>query len=227
MKVLLLGATGLTGGLVLEGLLAADQVSQVVTPVRRMLHCEHGKLRQEVVDFDRLDERETLFAADVIICCLGSTIKKAGSRERFRQIDYGIPIKCAEMGRRQGVSSFLLMSAVGASASSPVFYNRVKGELEDGLRALVFPYLSIYQPGLLMSERSEQRLAEAMGIRVMPAINCLLQGPLRKYRGIEAEAVARAMVNEIVTLNGAGSRNPPQISIRQHDDIVALAQHHA
>jgi uncharacterized protein YbjT (DUF2867 family) len=223
MKVLILGATGLSGSMVLEGLLAADQVSQVVAPVRRALSLEHEKLAQAVVDFDCLDAHESLFAVDVIVCCLGSTIKKAGSRERFRSIDYGIAIKAAEIGRKQGADAFILMSAVGASASSPVFYNRVKGELEDGLKALAFPYLSIYQPGLLMSERSEQRLAETMGIKAMPAINCLLQGPMKRYRGIEAETVARAMVNEIVNLSERDPPNVSEIHIRQHDDMMALA----
>lgn len=223
MKVLLLGATGLTGGMVLEGLLAADEVSQVVAPVRRALVMEHEKLAQEVVDFDRLDEHESLFAVDVIICCLGSTIKKAGSREHFKEIDYGIPLKCAEIGRRQGANTFLLMSAVGASASSPVFYNRVKGELEDGLKALAFPCLSIYQPGLLMGERSEQRLAESLGLKVIPAVNCLLQGPLKRYRGIDAATVAKAMVNDTVELVAGAQPNRQGVFYSHYEDMVASA----
>jgi uncharacterized protein YbjT (DUF2867 family) len=176
-----------------------------------------------VVDFDRLDECASLFAVDAIICCLGSTIKKAGSRERFRNIDYDIPIKAANIGRKQGVDAFILMSAVGASASSAVFYNRVKGELEDGLKGLAFPYLSIYQPGLLLSERSEQRLAESLGIKAMPAVNCLLQGPLKRYRGIEAATVARAMVNDTVESVAGNQPERKGVFYRYYDDMVASA----
>jgi uncharacterized protein YbjT (DUF2867 family) len=113
------------------------------------------------------------------------------------------------------------MSAIGASASSPVFYNRVKGELEDGLRELAYPYLSIYQPGLLLGERSEHRKAEALGMKAMPAINALLQGPLKRYRGVEAATVARAMVNEIVML-AKGGESMLGVYHRRYDDIVAL-----
>jgi uncharacterized protein YbjT (DUF2867 family) len=223
MKVMLLGATGLTGGLVLEGLLASDSVAKVVAPVRRAISIEHEKLQEEAVDFDHLERHESLFEVDVIVCCLGSTIKKAGSRERFRQVDYGYAMKAAEMGHRQGVTAFILMSAIGASSGSPVFYNRVKGELEDGLQDLAFRYLSIYQPGLLMTGRSEQRLAESLGIKAMPAVNCLLQGPMKRYRGIDAALVARAMVNEIVGLAIDDPSGKAGVFRRRYEDMVASA----
>lgn len=223
MKVLLLGASGLTGGMVLRELLASERIQTIVAPVRRALSVENSKLYQEIVDFDHLEQHESLFAADVILCCLGSTIKKAGSRQRFRQIDYGYSIKAAQLGRKQGVNTFLLMSAVGASSSSPVFYNRVKGELEDHLKDLAFSHLSIYQPGLLMTERSEQRFAEALGIKAMPAINGLLQGRMKRYRGIDARVVARAMVNEVIGLAGQTAPDSPGVFYRRYDDMVALA----
>jgi uncharacterized protein YbjT (DUF2867 family) len=223
MKVLLLGATGLTGGMVRDKLLACEQVSHVVAPVRRETGISHPKLSETLVDFDHLEQRQDLFAVDAIICCLGSTIKKAGSRERFRRIDGEIPLKAAELGRQQGVNAFLLMSAVGASSSSPVFYNRVKGELEDGLKTLNYPRLSIYQPGLLMTERAEQRLAENLGIKAMPAINCLLQGPLKRYRGIDAAHVASAMVNEVMFLAEQGAAAQGGVFYHHYDDMVASA----
>jgi uncharacterized protein YbjT (DUF2867 family) len=223
MKVMLLGATGLTGGMVLDKLLACEQISRVVAPVRRETGINHVKLTETRVDFDHLEQHQDLFAVDAIVCCLGSTIKKAGSRERFRQIDGGIPLKAAELGRQQGVNAFLLMSAVGASSSSPVFYNRVKGELEDGLKTLNYPHLSIYQPGLLMAERAEQRLAENLGIKTMPAINCLLQGPLKRYRGIDAAVVASAMVNELAALAEQAETAPGGVYTHRYDDMVESA----
>jgi uncharacterized protein YbjT (DUF2867 family) len=220
---MLLGATGLTGGKVLDGLLASSEVSSVVTPVRRALALSHEKLEQREMDFDRMSEHGELFAVDAIICCLGTTIKKAGSREQFRKVDYGYPLKAAELGRANGVKAFVLMSAIAASSSSTVFYNRVKGEAEDGVKSLGFPCLSIYQPSLLLGKREEQRTAEALGIKAMPLINRALIGPLERFRGIEAGTVARAMVNEVCALV---RENPvgPVVRVHEYPDIVALAK---
>lgn len=222
MKVMLLGATGLTGGKVLEGLLAREEVSSVVAPVRRLLPLSHEKLHQQEIDFDRLDEHSELFAVDAIVCCLGTTIKKAGSREQFRKVDFGYPMKAAELGRANGVNTFVLMSAIASSASSTVFYNRVKGKLEGGVKALGYPCLSIYQPSLLLGDRDEHRTAEALGMKAMPFINRALIGPLEKFRGIEAATVAGAMVNEVCAL-ARQMPAEPVVRIHEYPDIVALA----
>jgi uncharacterized protein YbjT (DUF2867 family) len=222
MKVMLLGATGLTGGKVLQGLLGRDEVSQVVALVRHKLPTLHDKLAQHEVDFDRLEDYAELFDVDVIICCLGTTIKKAGSQDQFRKVDLGYPLKAAELGRSHGVRAFILMSAIGASSSSTIFYNRVKGELEDALRELDYPYLSIYHPSLLLGDRKEQRAAEALGIKAMPLVNRLLIGPLDKYRGIEAQTVASAMVNEACSLASEPAAERV-IQTREYDEIVQLA----
>lgn len=222
MKVMVLGATGLTGGKVLENLLARDEVSSVVALVRQPLSLEHAKLEQHGIDFDRIHEHGELFAVDVIVCCLGTTIRKAGSREQFRKVDYGYPLKSAELGRANGAMAFILMSAIAASPSSSVFYNRVKGELEAGVKTLGFPYLSIYQPSLLLGERKEHRTAEALGMKTMPLINRALIGPLERFRAIEADTVASAMVNELCQL----SRDPvatPVVKVHEYPDIVTLA----
>ncbi|MFN2361779.1 MAG: NAD-dependent epimerase/dehydratase family protein [Marinobacter sp.] len=223
MKVTLLGATGLTGAKVLEGLLARDDVSSVIVPVRRPLSLSHAKLEQHEVNFDHLDEYASLFDVDAIICCLGTTIKKAGSAEAFRKVDYGYGMKVAALGRAKGVKRFILMSAIAASPSSRVFYNRVKGELEESVKALCFPYLSIYQPSLLLGERAEQRTVEALGMKAMPLINRALIGPLERFRAIEADTVARAMVNEVGNLHTETSEIP-LVRIHDYPDIVMLAQ---
>ncbi|KPP99410.1 NAD(P)H-binding protein [Marinobacter sp. HL-58] len=223
MKIMLLGATGLTGGKVLDGLLAREEVSLVVTPVRRPLSLSHPKLEQHQIDFDHLDDHASLFEVDIIICCLGTTISKAGSAEVFRKVDYGYAMKAAGLGQAKGVKGFILMSAIAASPSSRVFYNRVKGELEEGIKALGFPYLSIYQPSLLLGDRNEHRTAEALGMKAMPLINRALIGPLERFRAIEADTVARAMVNEVRDLR---PENPEKPLVRIHDyaDIVVMAQ---
>ena len=223
MKVMLLGATGLTGGQVLQGLLAREEVDRVVALVRHRLPTLHDKLAQHEVDFDNLDAHASLFDVDTIICCLGTTIKKAGSQAQFRKVDLGYPLKAAELGRAHDVRAFILMSAIGASSSSTIFYNRVKGELEDALEDLGYPYLSIYHPSLLLGDRKEQRTAEALGIKAMPLVNRLLIGPLDKYRGIEAATVALAMVNEVCSLatEAAAER---VLQVREYDEIRQLAE---
>ena len=222
MRVMLLGATGLTGGKVLEGLLAKDEVSQVVALVRHKLPTLHEKLEQHEIDFGQMADHADLFNVDIIVCCLGTTIKKAGSQTRFREVDLGYPLKAAELGKSQGTRAFILMSAIGASSSSTIFYNRVKGELEDSLRALSYPYLSIYHPSLLLGDRKEHRTAEALGIKAMPLINRALIGPLEKYRGIDAATVASAMVNEICSLASEPAAERV-VQIREYEDMVTLA----
>ena len=220
---MLLGATGLTGGWVLQGLLAREEVSQVVALVRHKLPTLSDKLVQHEVDFDKLDNHAELFDVDIIICCLGTTIKKAGSKDQFRKVDLGYPLKAGELGRAQGVGAYILMSAIGASSSSTIFYNRVKGELEDALKDLDYPYLSIYHPSLLLGDRKEHRTAEALGIKAMPLVNSLLIGPLARYQGIEASTVASAMVNEACSL-ASESVAEPMVQNREYEDIVRLAE---
>ncbi|MGO1693061.1 MAG: oxidoreductase [Marinobacter sp.] len=222
MKVLLLGATGLTGGLALDELLTRDEVESVVVPVRKPLKTVHTKLHQQEMDFDRMEDHAGLFAVDVIICCLGTTIKKAGSQEQFRKVDYGYCLKAAELGRAAGANAFILMSAIGSSSSSTIFYNRVKGELENSVKGLEYPYLSIYHPSLLLGSRPDNRLGEALGGKAMPLINRVLLGPLEKYRGIEAAKVASAMVNEACSLTSESAAEQV-VQIREYHDIVGLA----
>lgn len=224
MNVMVLGATGLTGAAVVERLLDRPEVDTVVAPVRRRVGPEHAKLVQQQVDFDDLDASAELFAVDVIVCCLGTTIKKAGSQEQFRKVDYEYSLKAAQLGRQAGARAFILMSAIGASSSSTIFYNRVKGELEDAVRALGYPYLSIYHPSLLLGDRKEQRTAEALGIKLMPWLNRALLGPLEKFRGIEASTVAQAMANEVCALAApAESGQSTGQHLRDYPEILRLA----
>lgn len=224
MDIMVLGATGLTGHLVTLGLLERDEVQKVILPLRRRIEPAHPKLEQHVLDFDRLADYPDLCAVDGLICCLGTTIKKAGSRDNFRKVDYEYALTGARLAREQGAETMILMSAIGASSSSPVFYNRVKGELEEAVMALDYPHLSIYHPSLLLGERTEHRTAESLGMAVMPAVNRLLAGPLSRYRGIEASTVAEAMVNEVVARTGKDQAvSPMDVRVHEYDGIQALA----
>jgi uncharacterized protein YbjT (DUF2867 family) len=223
MNVLLLGATGLTGSHVLKNLLARDEVTTVTALLRRQSELENPKLEQHEIDFDCMDNHAHLFQVDVIICCLGTTIKTAGSRAQFRKVDYGYCLKAAELGRAAGAKAFILMSAIAASSSSTIFYNRVKGELEDAVRQLGYPYLSIYSPSLLLGDRAEKRTAEALGTRLVPVVNHLLIGPLERFRGIEARTVALAMVNEVSVLASEPAAEQV-VQVREYADITHLAE---
>lgn len=225
MKVLLLGATGLTGGHVLKGLLAREEITSVTALLRHKVALEHSRLSQHEINFDHMDSHADLFQVDVVICCLGTTIKAAGSREQFRKVDYEYCLKAAELGREAGVKAFILMSAIAASSSSTIFYNRVKGELEDAVCGLGYVFLSVYRPSLLLGDRSEKRTAEALGIKVVPVVNHLLIGPLEKFRGIAAKTVAMAMVNEVCDL-ATKSVAGQVVQIREYVDIVNLAKSH-
>lgn len=223
MKVLLLGATGLIGRHCLEFLLADSQVSQVIAPTRRTLPNKDNRLRNVLIDFDRLDEYPELFDVDVILCCLGTTMKQAGSRENFRKVDYQYCRDAAELGRSHRAKAFLLVSAIGANAASPVYYSRTKGELEQHLRSLEYDCLSIYRPSMLLGDRDEFRLAESLYARVTPLVDLFMRGPLKHYHAIEARTVAKAMVNEALTL-GATVPAGPKVSVHSYENIVKLAQ---
>lgn len=197
MKVMVLGATGLTGGEVVQGLLNASFTDCIVVLARKALPFEHPKLEQHLVDFDQLESLEALFAVDALVICLGTTIKKAGSKAQFRRVDYDYSLAAATLARAQGAKGLILMSAVGASPTSVIFYSRIKGELEVAVRQLGYPFLSIYHPSLLLGHRKEHRRAESTGVAAMTVINRALFGSLKKYRAIEAGVVAAAMVNDV------------------------------
>lgn len=222
MKIILWGATGLIGSACLQLLLSDTRVSAVVAPTRRPLDIQDARLINPVLDFERLDSlKKELSGADASICCLGTTIRKAGSQDAFRKVDFDYSLAAAQQCKAVGVKHWLQVSAIGASSRSPVFYSRVKGELESALKALRFPALSIFHPSMLMGEREESRPMEEIGIKVTRVINPLLLGPLKPYRGIEDETLARALVNK--ALLPAQLTGLPGVNVYSYEKIVALA----
>ncbi len=193
-KAWLAGATGLIGGHVLELLLADPAYGEATALVRRPLEVESDKLRSLIVDFDRLDEVSDPPPADDVFCCLGSTMKRAGSKAAFRKVDHDYVVATARLGLAAGARQFLLVSAVGAGASSMSFYSRVKGEAEDSVAELGYEALHVFQPSILIGERAESRPVERLGVAASRVMNGLMAGPLRRYRGIRAETVAAGMV---------------------------------
>ncbi|MEB0005745.1 oxidoreductase [Pseudomonas sp. MH9.2] len=182
--ILLAGATGLTGEHLLDRLLSEPTVSRVLAPTRKPLN-KHPRLENPVGELNAL--LPTLSGrVDIAFCCLGTTIKQAGSQEAFRAVDLDMVVAFGKRARELGARHLVVISAVNADRRSSVFYNRIKGEMEYALKAQDWPQLTIVRPSLLLGERTEQRLAEQ------------LAGPLAKlipgkYRGIEACCLARAL----------------------------------
>jgi uncharacterized protein YbjT (DUF2867 family) len=202
--VLLLGATGLVGGHVLTRLLRDDTCDRVVTLTRSPVCVSEGraKLDARIVDFDTPAAWMDQVAADQTICALGTTIRKAGSREAFRRVDFHYPLTIARAMVKQRCRHFLLVSAMGADAHSRIFYNRVKGELERDLLGLGFDSVSIFRPSLLLGDRQEFRPGEAVG-QVLGRWAAFAVP--RRFRPIHARTVAAAMVR-IAAQDPAGHR---------------------
>ena len=150
----------------------------------------HPKLSEHVVDFESLGK---LPKTDDAFCCLGTTIRQAGSQAAFRKIDFDFVLNFATAAKAAGAKRFLVVSALGATAKSGVFYNRVKGEMENALKAMNFQSLHIFRPSFLVGKRADARVVERLGIKVFSALAPLMIGPTRKVRPIEAKAVARSI----------------------------------
>ncbi|MGD8587295.1 MAG: NAD(P)H-binding protein [Chromatiales bacterium] len=191
---MLLGATGLIGSLCLNRLLEEDGIERVVVLTRRPLERSHAKLDEHLIQFDRLTEHSALFEVDSLFCCLGTTLKAAGSREAFARVDYGYVKTLAELAAAKHVRQFLLISAFGANPNSPVFYSRIKGRAEEAVRRLNFPCVHILRPSMLLGTRVQPRLSEEI---LKPLANMtmpLFVGPMRRLRPVQAEKVATMMV---------------------------------
>ena len=224
-KAVLLGATGLIGAFLLELLLDAPAYETVTVITRKRLP-EHPKLRQVVLpDFGDLEQYGDAFAgAEDVFCCLGTTIKQAGSQEQFRIVDYTYPVLAARLAQAAGARRYLVVSAMGASAQSRVFYSRVKGEMEEAIRALGLPGVSIMRPSLLLGERQPHsrkerqsfRLGETVAIWLFRRLSFLFRGPLRKYRAIEARDVAAIMLR-------VAQMYLPGTHIYENDQLHAMA----
>lgn len=157
---------------------------------------EHPKLKQTIVDWDKLEQyKEQFEGVHAVFCCLGTTIKKAGSQAQFERVDLDYPLKAATIAKDNGVKQFLSVSSMGANAKSRNFYSRVKGRTEEGLIAIGFQGLHLFRPSLLLGQRDEFRLGEQIAAVAMKSLGFLMVGKAAKYRAIPGATVAKAMVN--------------------------------
>lgn len=225
-NVVLAGASGMVGGLVLRELLRDPGFKgRVIAPTRRGLTIKDSRLQAPIVDFASPESDQLIQQAinqfadgriDAYVCCLGSTIKAAGSREAFIAVDRELVLELAQLAQAAGAMHAILVSSAGASRQSANFYLRVKGEVEDAMEKKGFKRLDLLQPGLLLGPREQRRPTEALFQRLAPLANVLMAGRLRPYRAISADSLARAIV-QLLAKEGEGIFTHTFDAIRELD----------
>lgn len=189
---IVIGATGLVGVNLVGKLNDSKAYEKVILLVRRKTELNHLKIEEKIIDFDTIDAE--LVKADDIFCAIGTTLKKAGSKENQYKIDCEYPATIAKMGRQNGVKQFILVSSIGADKNSSNFYLRTKGELEEKIAQLNFDAFIILRPSFIIGDRKEFRLGEIIGIFFASLLRPLMLGGLKKYRGVHAISIAKKMV---------------------------------
>jgi uncharacterized protein YbjT (DUF2867 family) len=189
------GATGLVGKELVALLLEDAEYSKVIAVTRKQLTGSNPKLEQIILkDFNGLMLLKDKLNAAAYFCCIGTTIKNAGSKEAFQQVDRDIPAKIAELAEMLTVSSLVVISSIGAYAGSSNFYLRTKGEMENIVGRTYKGNLKIVRPSLLMGDREEPRFGEKFATVFMLALGWVFVGPFKRYRGVKASAVAAKMI---------------------------------
>lgn len=209
MKVLLIGATGATGKDLLELLLKDDAIKEVTIFVRRELRDKHEKLNSHIINFDKPDEWKHLVTGDVLFSALGTTLKIAGSKEAQWKIDYEYQYQFAQIAKENNVNSYVLVSAANASSKSPIFYSKMKGQLEDAVKDLKFLKTIIFNPPLLIRENTDRKM-EVLGANIIGFLNNL--GLFRSQKPLSTKQLADAMLKSVKSLkNGEHAITGQQI----------------
>ena len=213
-KALVIGGTGLVGKALVMDLLDDPHIERVGVFVRRSMNMQHPKLDEHLIDFDHPESWSDLVRGDVLFSALGTTLKKAGSKQKQYTIDYTYQYSFARAAAQQGVAQYILVSSSGANEKSMIFYSRMKGELERDIKKLPFSSTVILQPSLLIGPREEERAGEKAGYKVLKFLNAA--GLFKKYRPIEGYQVAPAM--KLAALDPR-----PGIRVYTLDEIFRLA----
>jgi uncharacterized protein YbjT (DUF2867 family) len=213
MIAILVGSTGLTGSFLLRQLLADSAMTKVISVSRKSLNISNSKLTEILVsDLADLPSIESKIGGELYFCCLGTTIKTAGSKENFEKVDHAAIVDFAKIAKAHNAKTFTLVSAMGANASSMFFYNQVKGRTEDDVKALGLRSLIIFRPALLVGPRREFRLAESIATKTLAPLSRLL--PIRTQKSLftDAETLAMRMLTE-------GKATPEGVHVIHAKDI--------
>jgi uncharacterized protein YbjT (DUF2867 family) len=215
--VILAGATGLIGKNLLSFLLRSPDYEKVHILVRQNISLQHEKLIVHLVDFENPEPTLSQLSAETFFCCIGTTMRQAGSTEAFRKVDYEYPLRLGQIVKRQGIKQFVLISSIGANKNSRIFYSRVKGEVEEALTDLKFGSTLIFRPSLLLGHRQEFRFAEEVSKIFMKIFIPFFIGSIRRYRPVQATSVAAVMAYE-------AARGLKGISIYESDHIQLISE---
>ena len=219
---LIAGASGLIGQQLLPLLLASDRYARVLVLVRTPLPLVHEKLEQLVVNFERLADYRPQLVADDVFCCLGTTMRQAGSRAAFYKVDFTYVTELARLAASNFGGQLLVVSSLGADSQARAYYLRVKGEMEEAVRQTSFHAVHIFRPSLLLGHRAAPRAGEPLVAALFTLVKPLLLGPLRPYRAIAADTVARAMLRAAED-DGGGIRIHPSDAIAREGGAGVLA----
>ena len=211
---IILGASGLTGNLLLNQLIADERYNSIVIFNRKSIGQTHPKVTEFIGDILRLNQFKKEFTGHEVYCCIGTTAKKTPDRSMYRNIDFGIPVATAQLCAKNKIDTFLVISAMGANPGSNLFYNKTKGEMEQAVLLKKIPNTYILRPSFIGGDRNENRPGEKIGMAIAKMIQPLLVGKLRKYRLIEADKIARAMVHL--------ANSKPKSQVFTSDKIEAL-----
>ncbi len=188
---IILGATGLTGGILLEKLLNDSSFEKIKLFSRSSVEKNSPKIEEHLIDMFQLDNHYEAFKADVVFCCIGTTKSKTPDKETYKKIDYGIPVTAAILAKQNEVKTFVVISAMGADADSSIFYNKTKGEMQRDVLKQDIKNTYVLQPSLIVGDRDENRLGEKVATFFMGIFGFLIPN---KYKMIKAEIIAKAML---------------------------------
>lgn len=191
---IILGATGLTGGLLLQRLLNDERYSKIKLFSRTKCGIIDTKIEEHLMDLFKLEDYKNEFIANDVFCCIGTTKAKTKDQDIYLKIDYGIPVAAAKLSAENSIENFIVISALGANKDSKIFYNRTKGNMETQVLAQKILRIYILQPSLIGGKRDEKRIGEQLGKQIMKLLKPLLFGDLKKYRAILPETIVDTMI---------------------------------
>ncbi|WP_026777654.1 NAD(P)H-binding protein [Polaribacter sp. Hel_I_88] len=212
---IVLGATGLTGGILLEKLLEDTTYSKIKLFSRSSVDIKSDKIEQHLISLFQLENYKEDFTGDVVFCCIGTTAAKTKDSAKYKQIDYGIPVKAAKIAKENKIDTFVVMSSMGADVTSNTFYSQIKGEMERDVLKQKIKNTYILRPSLIGGDREEFRLGERIGKGIMSVLNPLFVGGLKKYKMIHPEDIASCMQSLAKSKNNQ--------TIFSSDEIVEIA----
>lgn len=190
---IILGATGLTGGILLNKLITDTNYSKIKLFSRNSVDVNSEKIEEFIIDVLQLEKSTKDFIADEVFCCIGTTAAKTKDKKLYKAIDYGIPVTSAKIAKQNSINTFIVMSSMGADAKSTVFYNKTKGEMENDVLQQNIKNTYILRPSLIGGNRQENRVGERIGKGIMKILNPMMIGDFKKYKMIHPEKIASCM----------------------------------